>query len=261
MLEQVERKLKRAEALLQRCFPNIGLDDPRFDTLVRQGFMPATSTDSTRSNAALGGKANAGQEPHQKPTQAASDEDPDLQSMVQSTGSLELEDRGYAYYGASSGLNFLRRMGEEFGDIMSPESAADKQKPSSSSKAKQMTQIMMSSPDPDSLNLPPHHENHTPSEHETEQGELPSKQAARKLCHHALDDATAIISCVHQPSFYRSLDRIWDLSSEEYEGQDHRFLPLLYVVMALGCLFAKDGESELKLRGYQSATEEGCVGT
>ena len=59
-----------------------------------------------------------------------------------------------------------------------------------------------------------------------------------------MDDACALIPCVHQPSFYQSLDRIYDLSTDEYSTQDQRFLPLLYVVIALGCLFAKDEDSK-----------------
>lgn len=168
--------------------------------------------------------------------------------MVRATGELDVDDTGrWDYHGASSGINFLRRMGEEFGSISKPESSANKKL--KTSMPRNLPEAVISAPT--SLR-------ETPSEASLAD-ELPPKTVARELCSHALDDACVIMFCVHQPSFYEGLDRIYELPLDKYENQDHRFLPLVYTVMALGCLFASDEQSDLDRKGYESATDEGYV--
>jgi len=55
------------------------------------------------------------------------------------------------------------------------------------------------------------------------------------------------------------LDRIYDTPSEQYSNEEHSFLPLLYIVMSVGCLFSDDGAGTLDVSGYESAIGQGYV--
>jgi hypothetical protein len=59
------------------------------------------------------------------------------------------------------------------------------------------------------------------------------------LCDNALVDASAMLRVVHLPSFYKSLDRMYEITPENYGNAENTFLPLLYAVLALGTLFPK----------------------
>jgi hypothetical protein len=62
---------------------------------------------------------------------------------------------------------------------------------------------------------------------------------------------------VHEPSFFALLDRVYASSWEQFTNDEHTFLPLLYVVMAVGCLFSDDDESTLDVAGYEGAIGQG----
>ena len=82
--------------------------------------------------------------------------------------------------------------------------------------------------------------------------DLPPKKVARVLCDNALVDASAMLRVVHLPSFYKSLDRMYEIAPENYGNAENTFLPLLYAVLALGTLFPKvKTQSEpAKLEGH-----------
>ena len=239
----MEKKLRRAEALLQICFPGVGLEDPRLDTLLKKGSLSE------------GGLKTMQAQLNGVDVQRASDtnnqeHDSDLESMLTMKGALNQDEQGeYAYYGASSGMNFLRSMSEVFGN-MAESKTRDQSNQSTTTSSRRMSNVMMEIPGESN-------KHDATSEHDISIDDLPPKETARRLVRYALDDACAIVPCVHQPSFYTSFDRIYDISTDNYNTQDQRFLPLLYVVIALGCLFAKDEESKLEKSGYLSATDEG----
>lgn len=85
--------------------------------------------------------------------------------------------------------------------------------------------------------------------------DLPSRKVARTLCDSALIDASALLRVVHLPSFYKSLDRIYELTPENYGTAENAFLPLLYAVLALGSLFPKGSNPELA--GVVGCADEG----
>lgn len=87
--------------------------------------------------------------------------------------------------------------------------------------------------------------------------ELPLKRSALLLSGNALDDAGAILRVVHQPSYYTMLHRIYDTPYERFGDAEHKFLPLLYGVLALGALFARAEQTELQIDGHRNATERG----
>jgi hypothetical protein len=67
--------------------------------------------------------------------------------------------------------------------------------------------------------------------------DLPSKEIAKVLCDDSLNRACSLLRFVHQPSFYEMVDRIYDIPPESFGASENLFLPLLYVVLALGCMF------------------------
>lgn len=168
-----------------------------------------------------------------------------LESMVKNTGSLDLDDEGHwDFHGHSSGLVFLRRMREEFGDLMS-QSDGDGTAFLSSRRQSSSLESPQSSGDVplNSVSANVH--------------DLPEIGFARKLCANALNDACALIRFVHQPTFYRMLSRVYTVSPEKYGNEENTFLPLLYATMALGCLFAKQQKSPLQIKGYEGAIDQG----
>jgi hypothetical protein len=53
------------------------------------------------------------------------------------------------------------------------------------------------------------------------------------------------------------LDRIYDIPSESYGDAENRFLPLLYVVLAVGTLFVKSQQNNPEGASFESAIDEG----
>ncbi len=242
-VESLEKRLQRAEALLKTVLPDVNLDDPNFDTAVPQ----RTNNPIKRETQALpSGQARpwAPLEKHeQRPSQ---EKDPMLESMVTNTGSLDLDDEGYwDFHGHSSGRIFLRRMRDQFGDLMGKPDAMPHL---NYTRLSQHTEPV--SPPKVSANTPM--DPSVPKTHD-----LPAKHCALLLSGNALDDAGAIIRIVHQPSYYVMLHRIYDMSYEEFGDKEHKFLPLLYGVLSLGALFARAEQSELQTNGYEHALDQG----
>lgn len=187
--------------------------------------------------------------------------------MVEATGQLEIDKEGnWDYHGHSSGLSFIRRVREQLGDLNGPEQAED----DPISRRPPRKTFSKSVPVPRGAFEPGALEPDSPRQllgegmqespfdnQDVGTDELPSKQLALTLCSAALDDACAILNIVHHPTFYTSFHRIYDRHPDEFNDQDHKFLPLLYVVLGLGCLFDKDEDSELERKGYKSATGVG----
>ena len=169
-----------------------------------------------------------------------------LESMVANTGSLDLDDDGHwDFHGHSSGRVFLRRMRAQFGDLMGKPGATPFLKHRSFSPRSQLADSPRYSSDtPMDPNLP-------------KTRELPPKHCAQLLCENALDDAGALLRVVHQPTFYIMFHRVYDRPYDEFTDAEHRFLPLLYGVIALGSLFARADQSQLQTFGYENAIDQG----
>ncbi len=181
--------------------------------------------------------------------EGADDPDADslLESMVEMTGQLDLDDMGFwDFHGHSSGLSFIRRMRQRYGDLMGPDS---KYTPFVMPKA--MAQVDRPS-------------SRTPHGRPPDDGgggpnvaDLPPKPVAQALVSNAIDDGCAVLLFVHRPTFDALFARIYDQPAARYGDEEHRFLPLLYAVLALGCLFAKAEQSELAQGGYVRAISQG----
>lgn len=242
-VEALEKRLHKAEQLLRDVLPEINLDHPQYDAVVPQRSQPRIKSEKQTPATGVSPQLNAHPSlPQAPPVQG--EEDSLLESMVHEAGSLNLDDQGHwDFYGHSSGMIFLRRMREQFGDLLGKADGTNIFTKSTSISGR-LNSPRSASQSPMNPGLSNVHD-------------LPTKECARKLCSCALDDAAALIRFVHQPSFYAMFDRIYSTSAEEFTPADQKFLPFLYSVLALGCLFAKAEESMLQSYGYESAIDQG----
>lgn len=93
-----------------------------------------------------------------------------------------------------------------------------------------------------------------PNRRISDQVTLPTKELARKLVDAALD-AQILLPIIHRPSFNVSFNLVYSLDRSEYGKREVLFLPLLYAVLAYGCLFIEsDSENqeshEMISKGY-----------
>jgi hypothetical protein len=75
------------------------------------------------------------------------------------------------------------------------------------------------------------------------QASLPPKKRALELIEAALD-SHELLQVVHRPSFDESVHVLYSLSPQEYSIEEMRHLPLVYALMALGCLFTEPNVSD-----------------
>ena len=239
-VEALENRLQRAEALLKNVLPNIDLDDPssvtqRMQLSPNQGLQPHPG--QARSWVASG-KSQPGSDAEKESV---------LESMVTNTGSLDLDDEGnWDFHGHSSGRVFLKKMREQFGDLMGQTSNGQLGLPFMNHRR---TSRSMESPK-SSADLS--HDSSLPNTRD-----LCAKSCALLLTSNALDDSCAILRIVHRPAFDAMLHRIYDTPPEDFGEDENSFLPQLYAVIALGALFARAEHSELQLYGYDNAFEQG----
>ena len=256
-VEALENRLHKAEALIRVVYPDINLDDPQFDLHATEQML-AANKDKRQPQQPQQQQQQQQQQPQaplqsQQPPQAAprspsamqsapsseGAEESMLETMVDSAGCLDLDDQGHwDYHGHTSGIIFLRRLRKQLG-------ASDIQAPSMRSRPMPHMDSPRSLGDsPQDSLLPPTHD-------------LPSRPVAQRLCHNAFEDGCSLMRFVHEPSFYSMLDRIYDIPPEQYSNEEHSFLPLLYIVMSVGCLFSDDGAGTLDVSGYETAIGQG----
>jgi hypothetical protein len=167
--------------------------------------------------------------------------------MIASTGQLDLDESGHwDFHGGSSGTVFVRGMRERLGGLL----GTDHSSPVLPRVPRQPMPPMFNSPR-SSMDSP-----HEPGLPNTV--DLPSREVAKDLCVNALDCACALLRLVHQPSFYEMVGRIYDVPVDTFGDDENKFLPLLYVVLALGCLFHPDLADDPSAGGtYRSKIDQG----
>ncbi|KAL5388762.1 hypothetical protein DPSP01_002868 [Paraphaeosphaeria sporulosa] len=239
-IEALETQLKRAKTILSLVFPTLDIGDASIDAHLQSGMLPQFPASQPRPQPIPQPRSAPRRD---DPARAEDAADSHLESMVKATGNLDLdEDGNWDYHGHSSGLSFMRRIQQEYGDIIggkAPSASLFKYRPPS--------QVLDS---PSSAHPSPADSTVLPAG-----TDLPPKKIARTLCDSALVDASAMLRVVHLPSFYKSLDRIYDTTPENYGNAENTFLPLLYAVLALGSLFPKANNQELA--GVEGAADEG----
>ncbi|PWY92343.1 hypothetical protein BO70DRAFT_357455 [Aspergillus heteromorphus CBS 117.55] len=260
-VEALENRLHKAEALLRVVLPDLNLDDPQFDVHASEQMLAAINREKQqqeqppqqqqqqqqqpllsapipaagrrRSSVALAGSADSGD--------ANGGDESLLESMVDNHGYIDLDDQGHwDYHGHSSGMSFIRRLRKQLG-------SSDIQPPSIRSRPVSQTKFdspKSMSESPQDAVLPPTHD-------------LPPREVARRLCHNALDDGCSLMRFVHEPSFFAMFDRIYDTPLDHFTNEENSFLPLLYIVIAVGCLFSDGGAGALDISGYEGAIGQG----
>ena len=246
-VEALENRLQRAEALLRTVLPDVDLSDPSTDNGAPQRMH---SSMKQKLQPTQSGQARPWV-PIEHPQQGSDGErESMLESMVANTGLLDLDDEGnWDFHGHSSGRAFLKKMREQFGDLVGKD-GSNGPGPLAFMRYKSLSPSMdspkYSVDSPLARNLPITHE-------------LPPKHCAQLLCENALDDASAIVRIVHQPTFYVMLNRVYDTPNEEFGEEENKFVALLYGVIALGALFCKAEQSQLMKNGYENAIDQGRV--
>jgi hypothetical protein len=225
-IEALEQRLQKAESILRTVLPGVDLEDPKYD---------AHSVDQIVQT------ARSKKPPPLQPQETG--EDGQIQPMIDKVGSLDLDDQGnWDFHGHSSGFAFMRKFRAQFGEQYLPYPSIP--------KSKNLAHFLES----------PRSVQSSPYETSTSLGmDLPPKEAAIELCRNTLDDCCALMRPLHRPTFFRRLHSMYDTDPENYSTTQLKFLPLLYVVMGLGCLFAKTEieSSMLGMKGYKEAIEQG----
>lgn len=221
--------------MLQQFMPDVDLSDPDLDPAVKQEFQ---SREMARAQAGKGKQAHLGMD--------TGKEDGQILSMIESIGQLDLDDKGgWDFHGASSGAVFLRRMKENFqGMLGPPEKAPFLPRPD------RPFGLMHLDSSPSGASSPF-------SSTSSVALELPPKEEARDLCYYSLNCATCLIRIVHLPSFYESLDSVYDKTWDRLNQEETHFLGLLYAVMALGCMYRNLDPTRHKNVLYGEALSEG----
>jgi hypothetical protein len=147
--------------------------------------------------------------------------------MIASTCQLDLDESGHwDFRGGSSCTVFVRRMREQFGGLLGNDYGAlflpRLLRPTAIAPIFYSPRSSAESPLEASLPYTM---------------DLPSRETARTLCSDSLDCACALLRFVHQPTFYKMFDRIYDVPPENFGDDENRFLPVLYVTLAVGCMF------------------------
>lgn len=220
------------------------MNDPNIDAAIQQRNQVVNNKDLPLST------------PESKPTGSSTDleRDSQLRSMIVSTGQLDLDESGHwDFHGESSGTVFVRRMREQFGGLLGGGYGAS---------------VLPRLPRPVPLG-PMYDSPKSSMESPLEAGlpntlDLPSREVAKALCVDSLESACSLLRFVHQPTFYEMFDRIYDLPPENFGDDENRFLPLLYVNLALGCMFhveasADNKDSPFNRLTYKASIDQGLV--
>ncbi|KAB5570709.1 fungal-specific transcription factor domain-containing protein [Coniochaeta sp. 2T2.1] len=237
-IEALETRLQRAEDLLRKFMPDVNLADPGLDPTVQQEFH---NRDKARTQA-----AKLKREAMQRAATEA--QDPQLQSMIETIGQLDLsEDGEWDFHGTSSGAVFLRRMKQHFrgllgNDYRTPFLPRPLNRP----------QGMFSIESPRSSSSSPWDVASMPNLYD-----LPDKEKARTLCYYSLNCATCLMRVVHIPWFYEMFEKVYELPPEGFGNEERRFLGLLYSVLALGCMYNVSADDPSRPVTYKTAMEEG----
>ncbi|KAK5173816.1 Gypsy retrotransposon integrase-like protein 1 [Saxophila tyrrhenica] len=248
-VENLEHRVHRAETLLHILIPNLDLNDPGIDAAVAQGWIPGAPG---KGNPHTTQRPQNAQPPAQRqpaPSQPTAEPLPDtnIESMVRAVAQIDMDETGHwDYHGHSSGLSFVRRMREQLGDLMGPETVA-----TPFIKSRPMSVVFDS---PKSGVESPTAGEFSPSGHD-----LPAKALAMEICHCAVDDASALLKIVHKPTFWQAFEHLYSTPPDNWTNDDQSFLPLFYSVLALGHLFAKDEQSGVSREGYETGIQQGFV--
>lgn len=221
--------------MLKAVLPDVDVNHPNFDL---GKFLPRIQQAAAdRQTKELGGDGNCSR-PGDDPRGAG--EDSLLESMVEAAGRLEIDEAGHMdFHGHSSGVAFLAHINSQFGNLLGGDSTELKK--------------MRSTAFPAVFDSPGSSASSSPDAGLQRTALLPPKDIAKVLVDTCLDDACVLMRFVHRPSFNQMMDRVYDMDPGNYGEAENSFLPLLYLSLAVGCLFVND----MSMWGIDSPVAEG----
>ncbi|KAH8909980.1 hypothetical protein BR93DRAFT_444523 [Coniochaeta sp. PMI_546] len=236
-IEALESRLQRAEDLLRKFMPDVNLADPSLDPAIQQEFQ---NREKARAQA-----AKVKKEAMQRAASEA--QDPQLMSMIETIGQLDLSEGGeWDFHGTSSGAVFLRRMKQHFRGLL----GNDYRTPFLPRPPRPQGMFNLDSPRSNSSS--PWDVSPMPNLYD-----LPDKEKARTLCYYSLNCATCLMRVVHIPTFYEMFDKVYELPPDGFGNEEKRFLGLLYSVLALGCMYNVSTDDPSHPVTYKTAMDEG----
>ena len=165
-----------------------------------------------------------------------------LENMVGNQGRMSsIDHRKAEFYGGFSGFAFIHKTKQFFDEENGCHSDTDSD----------TTQIaiahLFDSPLPDRQAL----DVDVPISHL-----LPSRRTASELLRVVFDRVYPLFDFLHEATFQKQTDRIYDREPLEFADSDHDFLPLFYVVIGLGYLFSREKHQRF---GYSAAVTQASV--
>ncbi|KAF3928863.1 hypothetical protein ABW20_dc0104604 [Dactylellina cionopaga] len=232
-IEALEGRLQRLDSFFKLVLPNVDLDQPNFEaeTLpkLQQALKKATGKDTTSSSSATVGL------PH------ANDQEALLETMVEATGRLDLDESGrFDFHGHSSGFTYLTKLREQFGDLLGPEVGTNA-----------LLRLRPFRPLPQQVRS---NTGSPSSNYVSDTVPLPSREVAKELITSCLAEALLLFRFIHHPTFDNLVNRLYSRDFDDYGNEEHSFLPVFYLVLAVGCLFTRKAE---KL-GISNVLDEGA---
>lgn len=161
-----------------------------------------------------------------------------LDSMMDSYGQMTLNTNGSMhrdFYGAASGLAWIRKTGNYFND--SDEDASDVTDGSADNDSA-ATQLF-------DAPLPPKSALRTGAEGAHS---LPPRETATYLLDVIFKQVYPMFHFLWEEDFHEYTDRLYEVEPCQYTESDQSFLPLFYMVMALGYLFSREQHDILGCR-------------
>jgi Fungal specific transcription factor domain len=242
----LETRLHKVEEILQYLAPDLDLNDPHLLSTDTEQIVATLRRDGLRDGPAS--KLPVNNAPQQQDTCADAADGSFLETMMENSGSLDLDDQGHwDYHGHSSSIIFMQRLRKQIGNVFSvPLRPLNKPVP---------IMQMLDSPKSQSESPQDLNGHHLPPTHD-----LPARDVAMRLCQSAFGHACIVMRFIHEPTFWATFDRVYATSYDQFTNEEHTFLPLLYVAMAVGCLFStSDAESTIDKAGYEGAIGQGYV--
>ena len=222
---------------MKACFPNIDLNDPNIaNTLLQGGPALKPQAEAAPSATAQGKAAVEGER------------DSLLESMVQDTGSLDLDDEGHwDFHGHSSGMVFLQRLRQQLGDMFPQAEGSG----TMLAKPRHYVPKSFSIDSPKSTSESPFDANSTSAV------ELPPKEQGKYFCELSMGDACSLMRFIHKPTLWQMFDRVYDTPENQWGNEEHRYLPLIFALMAVGTMFATSRDSRFRKEGYAATLDDG----
>ena len=226
-IQELEEKIRNLQSenqnmstALKGVFPDIDLESADLTETVRSHVLETEGKHSPHSQ--LPTETQHFSKTPESTSSVLNSQD-ELETMITASGLLNIDEEGHCqYHGDFAGLAFLQQIDERCSQLLGVN--RPKQKPYSNTPIQQAfgSGISMYKSVTDHMIM----------------FDLPTKETALHLTSYALRNALSLMNFIYEPAFKGLLERIFDTKPENYSAEELSFLPLLYVVLAIGELFS-----------------------